>query len=294
MGVQHANEDMTAEWYRWIRTQLKVITSHNKTLEPFVRPLPGRGPIYLGSKIFLRGIVSSLNTWIFCCQLWFHHCTILIHQQKLEGKVIWDCSTKRIILKSTTTTDWLFGNYCVHEVSSGSPKIHKVYANGKREKDMEYNTVNPWRRCSWMEHRLALRACLVFMKAPYTSHRRTIFLPNKMTACMKYRYHEEIKEIKGYGGEFTQQPAVQYPPAQYQNEKSPYWGEGKKPHGSTSFTYPSRNYTSLSRPLPCIPLRSSYPSVTVGNKNNVINFPSRKRFMVLVMEQRVCNTQLKA
>jgi hypothetical protein len=43
-----------------------------------------------------------------------------------------------------------------------------------------------------------------------------------MTACMKYRYHEEIKEIKGYGGEFTQQPAVQYPPAQYQNEKSPY------------------------------------------------------------------------
>ena len=48
---------------------------------------------------------------------------------------------------------------------------------------MRDNTVNPWRRCSWMEHRIAIPACLfffIFMKVPYTSHRRTIlFYPIK-------------------------------------------------------------------------------------------------------------------
>jgi hypothetical protein len=33
---------------------LKVITSHNKTLEPLVGILSGRGPIYLGGRIVLR------------------------------------------------------------------------------------------------------------------------------------------------------------------------------------------------------------------------------------------------
>jgi hypothetical protein len=84
-----------------------------------------------------------------------------------------------ISLKSTATTGSLFGNYSVHEVVSESAKLHKAYTNGKREEDMEDNKASPWRRWSWMEQKPALRACLVFMKVPYTSHRRKFFYPIK-------------------------------------------------------------------------------------------------------------------
>jgi hypothetical protein len=59
MGSQYAVEQMTTGWYRRIREVFEVITSHNKTLEPLVGPLTGRGPIYLGVRVILREIGFS-------------------------------------------------------------------------------------------------------------------------------------------------------------------------------------------------------------------------------------------
>ena len=59
-------------------------------------------------------------------------------------------------------------------------KIHKAYANGKREEGMRDNKVNPWRRCSWMEHRIAIPASPFFYEGPvYKSSKNNFFYPIK-------------------------------------------------------------------------------------------------------------------
>jgi hypothetical protein len=149
---------------------------------------------------------------------------------------------------------------------------------------MRDNKVNPWRRCSWMQHRLPSELVLFL----WTSHIQVIdeqfFYPIKWQHAWNIDTMRKEKRPRDMVESFHN--SLQFSTAQNNTTMKSHYTEVKETSLMDQPSLHIPHEVTLSSPGYSPVFHSVlHPSVNIGNKNHVINFSRSKRFMRVFMGQ---------